>query len=230
MNRFVRALKSLDLTAVRALLERDLRWVHWAEASGKTGLHYVCGVDASGDDATAGSALDIAQLLLERGAAIDTVHSIPDEGHIFPATPLWYAYARGRNPKLFTYLLQRGANPENCMFAIAWNDDVEAAALFKHYGASVDTPAGESTPFLAAFLWRRFVVARWFLENGANVDHADAEGNTALFYAVKRRYDLDRVEMLLHFGADPSRENRDGLSPRGLAEGLHRRKLLQLLG
>jgi ankyrin repeat protein len=160
---------------------------------------------------------------------IDSVHSVRDEGAIFPATPLWYAYAKGENDALLRSLLERGASPENCMFAIAWYDDVEAAELFKRHGADLNPLAGSQTPFHAAFLWRRFAVAEWFLRNGADVNHADAEGNTALFYAIKRRYDTEPIRMLLRFGADPDLANAAGLSPRTLAAQNHRRQILELL-
>jgi hypothetical protein len=172
-----------------------------------------------GDDAARGEAsVEIAALLLQRGMDIDSVHGIPDDGSVFPATPLWYAYARGRNEALYTYLPERGANPQNCMFAIVWNDDVAAAELFQRHGAEVDPHSGDETPFTAAYLWRRFAVAEWFLRNGADVDHADKLGCTALYHAVRRKY-----------GADPERGNAAGVSPRALAETNRQRKLLSVL-
>jgi ankyrin repeat protein len=229
MNRFITAVRALDVAAVTSLLDKEPKWLTWREPSGRNALHYLGGVEVGNDAAKAEASVEIAALLLGRGMDIDAVHEIPDEGAVFPATPLWHAYARGRNERLYTYLLERGASAQNCMFAIAWNDDVAAAELFKRYGADIDPKSGAETPFMAAYLWRRFAVAEWFLANGAEVDHTDARGCTALFHAVRRKYDAEQVRLLLRFGADPERPNHDGVSPRGLAETNRQRKLLGVL-
>jgi hypothetical protein len=229
VNRLIRAVKDLDVASVGALLDSEPKWLTWREPAGRNALHYVCGVNVADDVAKAEPALRIAQLLLDRGMHIDAVHEIADEGGVFPATPLWYAYARGRNEGLYTYLLERGANPQNCMFAIAWNDDVAAAELFQRYGADIDPVHADGSPFLAAFTWRRFAVAEWLLGHGADVNRADAKGNTALWYAVKRRFDVALVELLVRFGADPDRRNPDGVSARELATQNRQRKWLAVL-
>jgi ankyrin repeat protein len=159
---------------------------------------------------------------------INSIHNIPDGCGNFPATPLWYAYTRGRNEKLFTYLLANGANPDNCMYAIAWYDDAESAGLFKKYGANIDDGSGGDTPFIAAFNWKRFNIAEWFLKHGVNVNFADAKGNTALFYAVKRKYKIEQIKLLLDFGADFDKENGEGTSPKKLAELNKQKKILSL--
>ncbi len=161
---------------------------------------------------------------------MNSIHRIPDPrcGH-FPATPLWYAYTRGRNETIYTYLLKNGADPNHCMFAIAWYDDPKAAALFKKHGAKISDNEGKDTPFLAAIGWKKFEVARWFLENGANVNAADEKGNSALFIAVKRKYDLDIIEMLLKFDHNPDQENNKGISPRKLAASYRRKDIINLI-
>jgi hypothetical protein len=188
----------------------------------------LCGLDISKDPQKVDISLQILKLLLKTGMNINSVHEIPEGCGIFPATPLWYAYTRGRNEKLFTYLLKSGANPGNCMFAVAWYDDVTSAGLFKKHGAKIDDEAGGNTPFLAAFQWKRFNIAEWFLQNGANINFADAEGNTALFYAVKRKYKIEYIKLLLRFGADFHTENKDGVSPKKLAEINNQKRILKL--
>jgi ankyrin repeat protein len=229
VNQLIRALKALDATAVTSLLDKDPKWLTWREASGRNALHYLGAVVVGDDASKAAASVAIASLLLDRGMDIDSVHEIPDEGAVFSATPIWHAYARGRNQALYTFLLERGASPQDCMFAIAWNDDVAAAELFKRYGADIDPRFGTETPFLAAYLWRRFKVAEWFLANGASVDEPDAAGNTALYHAVRRRYDAAQVELLLRYGADPRRRNREGVSPLDLATQNRLRKLRALM-
>lgn len=228
MNKYIQAIKGLDLNLVEALLQKEPKWAGWAEDDGKNALHYLCAVSISGHQQKAGTSLQILKLLVKSGLDINAVHQIKDGCGFFPATPLWYAYTRGRNETLYTYLLNQGADPEHCMFAIAWYDDAEAAAQFMAHGANIDDGSIGETPFIAAFKWKRFKVAEWFVANGAGVNFADKEGNTALYYAVKRKYPLEQIQMLLKFGADFKQENKQGLSPQKLA-GLNRqRKILGL--
>jgi ankyrin repeat protein len=230
MNKFISAIKSLDLPLVAELLQKKPEWINWAEDDGKDALHYLCGTEISKQPQKASESLALLKLLLKSGMNINSVHRIKDgDCGFFPARPLWYAYAKGRNELLYPWLLANGADPENCMYAIAWNDDVEAAKLFKQYGATTDGDSLIDTPFLAAFNWKRFEVAKWFLENGANINAADPKGNTALHYAVKRKYDIGQIELLLKFGADVNRENKDGISPKKLAETNRQMKILKLL-
>jgi len=213
MNKFIQTIKDVDVGSIKALLQKESKWIKWSEPSGKNALHYLCGLDMSKD-----------ALKMD----INSIHQISEEGGFFPATPLWYAYTRGRNEKLFTYLLKKGADPNHCMFAIAWYNDVKSANLFKKYGAAIDDASGGNTPFLAAFQWKKFDMAEWFLKKGANVNYADPQGNTALYFAVKRKYEIEHIRRLLTFGAEVNKENNKGISPKQLAESNHQRNILSL--
>lgn len=228
MNKFIKAIKSVDLGSIKELLQQQPEWIESHEDNGKNALHCLCGVSVSGNSQKAETGLQMLKLLLKKGMNINSIHTIKSEGCDFFATPLWYAYTRGRNEKLYTYLLKNGADPNNCMFAIAWNDDVKAAELFKKYGAAIENNNGEDTPFLAAFNWKKFEAATWFLKNGANVNATDNNGNTALFHAVKRKYAIEQIQLLLQYGADPDKENKAGISPRQLAEQNRQKKILSL--
>jgi len=228
MNKYIQAVKDLNLNIIEDILQKDPKWISWAEEDGKNALHYLGAVNVSGNSEKADASLQILRRLLKNGMDINAIHRIKDGCGFFPATLLWYAYTRGRNETLYKYLLDQGADPEHCMFAIAWYDDVEAAALFKAHGAKIDDGSIGDTPFIAAFGWKRFNAAAWFLENGADVNFADKKGNTALFYAVKRKYPDEQIEMLLQFGADVNHENNEGISPKKLAESNRQRKILNL--
>lgn len=231
MNQFVQAIKDLDLPAVERLLDTQPKWLSWAEKDGKNPLHYLCGVEIAKQPDKVGISLQMLKLFLGKGMDINSVHRIEDGGcNIFPATPLWYAYTRGRNEVLYSYLLDNGADPEHCMYAIAWYNDLPAAELFKKYGAKIEIEGATDTPFLGAYNWKRFEIAEWFLQNGANVNAVDPKGNTALYYAVKRKHPDEVIKMLLKFGADMNHENKDGVSPKNLAEANRQRKILKLFG
>lgn len=228
MNKFIQAIKDLDVSRVKEFLRTDRNWINWREENGKNALHYLCGIDVSKDPLKAEPGLQILTMLLKDGMDIDAVHRIVDNGCIFPATPLWYAYTRGRNTRVFTHLLKKGAKPDNCMFAIAWYDDIESAKLFKKYGAAIDDGISGNTPFLSAFNWKRFNITQWFLEQGANVNFGDPLGNTALYYAVKRKYIIEHIQLLLNHGANYNQKNKAGISPIELAEINRQRKILNL--
>lgn len=228
MIKFIQHIKDLNIEAVKVMIEKDQRWLAWAEDSGKNALHYLCGVEIAKKKDKAEDSLTILKSLLAGGMDLNSIHRIKEECGFFPATPLWYAYTRGRNELLYKYLLANGADPEHCMYAIAWYNDVEAADLFKSYGAQIDNGAGNDTPFMAAYNWKRFEVAEWFLKNGGDVNFADKDGNTTLFHAVKRKYKLDQIWLLLQYGADFNIENKDGLSAKKLAEQNNQTGILRL--
>jgi len=230
MNKFIQAIKDLDVQMVKQIIAKEPKWLQWSENDGKNALHYLAGVEIAKNPEKAGDSLKILKLLLEKGMDKNAFQRIPDKNcGFFPATVLWYAYTRGLNEKLYKYLLETGADPEHCMYAIAWYDDVKAAQLFKDHGAKTDHNEASDTPFMAAYNWKKLNVARWFLENGADVNFADAKGNTCLWYAVKRKHPDEQIKMLLQFGADPEKENNEGISPRKLAEMNRQRKILSLL-
>src|SRR5476649_1193694 len=129
MNKFITAIKTLDKSAVEELLQKQPKWIKWNEDDGKNALHYLCAINISHAE-KAEVSLQMLKLMLNSGMDINSIHKIKDDCGIFPATPLWYAYTRGRNKKIFTWLLANDADPGNCMFAIAWYNDIEAAALF----------------------------------------------------------------------------------------------------
>jgi ankyrin repeat protein len=230
MNKFIAAVASFDLDGLKLLLAQKHEWIQWEEKDGKNALHYLCAVPLHKNRRKQELSLPIMKFLINEGMDINSVHRIMDKNCIFPATPLWYAYTRGRNEKLYQWLLSEGADPEHCMYAIAWYDDVDAAALFRKYGASLEPDKGKDSPFLAAFLWKRFRVVAWFLKNGVDVNAQDQQGNTALFYAIKRKFPFDKISLLLKYNADIHSKNKDGISPYSFAESKRLRNILELLG
>ncbi len=226
MNKLVTAVKLLDAESVQKLIKQPT-WATWSEPSGKNALHYLCGVSVKNAvDAETGR--KILKLLLKSGLDINSIHRIEEKNcDFFPATPLWYAYTKGRNEKLYKYLLKQGADPSHCWWAIAWYDDVKAAKLWLEHGAVVDEEPSLDDLFLGAFRWNKMNFAEWMLEKGANVNTGGPGGMTALMLAVKRK-DEASIKWLMARGGDPDIKDGKGVSARNLAETKGPRRLLNL--
>jgi hypothetical protein len=93
----------------------------------KNASYYLGAVKVGGDETRADKSLLILQILLKKGMDMNSIHRIEEDCDFFPATPLCYAYAKGRKETLYRCLMESRTKPDNCMFAIAWNDDAEAA-------------------------------------------------------------------------------------------------------
>jgi hypothetical protein len=227
MNKFVRAIKDLDLASIKELVRKDPKWFKWSEPDGKNALHYLCGLGVGEDPAKSDTSLKMLKFFLANGMDINSIQKIDGKNCGFPATPLWYAYTRGRSEKLYKYLLHNGARPDNCMWAIAWYDDVKAAKLFIKHGAKIDEKPSLDELFLGAFQWKKYTFVEWLLEEGADVNAPGPGGLNALMFAVKRK-DEDAVKLLLSFGADCDKENADGISARKLARLKGPKRILSL--
>jgi hypothetical protein len=226
MNKFITSVTTLNANAVKEFLN-DPKWISWSEPTGKNALHYLCGIPnlSNGEKE---SSLKTLKLLLKSGMDIDSIHLIKDEGGGFPATPLWYAYTRGRNEKLYKYLLKQRANPDHCWWAISWYDDVEAGKLWLKHGAKIDARPTLDDLFVGTFAWKRYNFAKWLLDQGADINAFGPNASNALTLAVKRK-DEDAIKFLRHHNADPNLKNNQGISARSIAESKGPRRLLDLL-
>jgi len=230
MNNYIKAIKSLDLAAIKAMIQKDPAWIKWSERDGKNAIHYLLSLRPGENKEMADKILDVLKFLLKQGMDINAIHRIKEKNGFFPATPVWYAYTRGCNESAYKWLLKQGANPDHCMFAIAWYDDPKAAAIFKNHGAKITDDKGEDQPFFAAFMWKKFKVAKWFLDNGADVNSVDKNGNTVLLLALERKFDFEWIEFLVKHGADLNLQNHQGISPKKIAEKGRQSKLRKLFG
>ena len=227
MNKFITAITTLDVDTVKELLAQP-KWRDWSEPSGKNALHYLCGLKLGSDPTKNDAALSIVRILLKSGMDIDSPHRIDEKNcDSFPATPLWYAYTRGRNEKLYKYLLKQGADPDHCWWAIAWYDDVKAGELWLKHGAILGKDPSLNDLFLGAFQWKKYRFAFWLLRKGADVNARGPGGLTALMLAVKRK-DEDAIKLLMRCGADPDRKSEQGVTARKLAEEKGPRRISNL--
>lgn len=210
---------------------RGLQWRAVAEAlaetpelsevrdeRGRSWLHVCCSVDPKARGLRAADAVRTADILIDAGLRLD--EAAFREGD-WKATPLWYAVARGRNHALAKHLLERGSDPEHCLWAAAFNDDVAAIEMLVAAGARVDPVTEDETPFLGAVKTSHFRAAKRLLELGADVDFRDRRGMTALHYMLRKGSDLRHFRTLALHGA-----RGDIPGPRGAtaAEILRRKR------
>src|SRR5687767_9029662 len=228
MNSYIKAVTALDISCVSEMLAKDPKWISWAEPSGKNALHYLCGVRID-EPKKVDEDLRILKLLLKKGMDINSVHRIEEKNrNYFPATPLWYAYTRGRNEKLYKYLLKQGADPSHCWWAIAWYDDVAAGKLWLKHGAKLGEKPSLNDLFLGTFQWKKYKFAEWLIDQGADVNARGPNGLTAIMLAVKRKHE-EAIKFLIKRGADPDKKSDDGTTARIIAETKGPKRLAALL-
>jgi uncharacterized protein len=177
---------------------------------GRNWLHLCCGVNPKRAKLKAEDSVKTAEVLLRRGTDIN--HEAFTEGE-WKATPLWFAVARGENLGLAEFLLRRGSNPNYCLWAAGFVENIEAIRLLVRHGANVnDHSAVEESPLLGAIKWSHFRAAEELLKLGADVNYVDPVGMTALHYMLKKGSDKKYFAMLIAHGARGDIKNKDGVT------------------
>jgi uncharacterized protein len=170
------------------------------DSSGRTPLHF-CAQQKASTPARARASIATARALVRAGADVHAIRAKRDDGEIFPATVLWHALALGRNIPLARHFLKLKVDPNHCMFALVWADDVAAAKLLRRHGARLDELGHGETPLIWAVRLRRVQFAQWLLREGADASIADPRGFTALHHAVRRRLPDSTLQLLVRSGA-----------------------------
>lgn len=166
-------------------------------------------------DAVSEGDMEIARLLLDKGADVDFKNSLGGD------TPLMEA-ARQGDAEIAVLLLARGADI-NARDKNMGNTALTFAAAFGHtkivkllldHGAPMDeqTDEGASALQLAAATAHSELV-RMLLDKGANVNHKDIYQHTALFYAASRDSLPENARLLLARGADVNEKDFSGWTP-----------------
>jgi len=177
---------------------------------GRNWLHLGCSINLpEHPKLKAADSIKLASLLLDRGFDIDAP-AFTESGGTWHATPLWYAVGRGRNLVLAAFLLKRGCDPNHCLWAAGFANDLDAIRLLAKHGATIDARHEEGSPFMGAIGWSRFPVAKLLLELGADVDQADRTGNTALHNMLKKDRAIEHFRMIAAHGARGDIPNKKG--------------------
>lgn len=82
-----------------------------------------------------------------------------------------------------------------------------------------------TTPFMIACRFSNFSICDLLLSYGADIDACDSDGRSALFHA-NVRCAQDATQYLLARGADPSVEDKNGITPQSICENSKLQKLL----
>ena len=200
--------KGFEWKAVRDGLDESSELIGFRDDKGRNWLHLCCGVNVAKTRQQPADSIRTADVLLDAG--LDINEEAFTEG-TFKATPLWYSIGRGENLALAKFLLERGSNPNHCLWAAAFNSDLEAIRLLVRGGAKID-PAGTETPFMFAVRWSHFDAAEELLKHGADVNHHDEKKMTALHYMLKKGSDAKHIAMLIAHGARGDIKNKDGVT------------------
>ncbi|HKV43031.1 MAG TPA: ankyrin repeat domain-containing protein [Blastocatellia bacterium] len=226
---FIKWVRSWQWDAVKRALVDDSSLAEFADQSGMTPLHHCARTDGAKTGLNLTDSVKTAEALISYGADPNRVRVIMDEGHPFHATPLWFAVAWGKNPKLARALLDRGAAPDgNAVWAAIWDQDLEMAELLRSRGGNIEVVIDGQTPFLATVKSKRFKLVKWLVAHDADVNFQDKSGYTALHHAIVKNHTQAEIEELLKCGADPQVRANDGSSAASLAMALGKKKLARL--
>uniref|UniRef100_A0A8C1IX57 Ankyrin repeat and KH domain containing 1 n=1 Tax=Cyprinus carpio TaxID=7962 RepID=A0A8C1IX57_CYPCA len=160
--------------------------------------------------AACGGHVELAALLIERGANLEEVN---DEGY----TPLMEA-AREGHEEMVALLLAQGANinaqteetQETALTLACCGGFLEVADFLIKAGADIEL--GCSTPLMEAAQEGHLELVKYLLAAGANVHATTATGDTALTYACENGH-TDVADVLLQTGADLEHESEGGRTP-----------------
>ena len=207
-SRMLSFVKGFRWREVTAGLRENPELLGFRDGQGRSWLHLCCSVNLRKRNAKAPESIRTAEALLDVG--MDLNEPAFTEG-TWKATPLWYAITWGENTALAKFLLERGSDPNHCLWAAVNRDNAVAIRLLMEHGAD-DPTNDESSPLVAAIQWNKFAAAAALLELGADVNYQDEHGMTALHYLLKKRSDKKHIRLVLQYGARGDLENADGVT------------------
>jgi hypothetical protein len=158
----------LDLKRVRELIGHTPSLVWAMDDSGRRALHY-CAASAlyAKSKAMLQKQLDIAEVLVEAGAAVNATHLW---GGVHPISVLFYACGLHDNPALTEWLVQRGALIEDNESVYHASDEGHDAclAVLERYAYPAALAVEASMCLRVQLHWGRTRGMVWLLAHGAN--------------------------------------------------------------
>jgi uncharacterized protein len=200
-------IKDLRWREVEASLAEQPTLIAYRDARGRNFLHICCSVNVIEKKLSPVQSVRTADVLLSAGIDINQEAFRERD---WKATPLWYAISRGQNLKLAKHLLQRGSDPNHCLWAAVHKDDIVAIGLLVEHGADIDPVVEDETPFLSAVKGSHFRAAQALLEHGADVNFQDSHGMSALHYMLRKDSDKRHFRMLFRYAARGDLRNAKG--------------------
>ncbi len=183
---------------------------------GRSWLHLCCAVKVHEKGMSPARSIKTAQALLDAGLGLNDAAFVEGE---FRATPLWYAIAHAKNLQLAKHLLELGCDPNNCMWAAAFNDDVAALRLLASHGAPLNLSQEDASPFLFAVQWSRFAAAEELLKLGADVDFQSSKKVSALHSMLKKGTDKKHFRMLAKYRPRVDLPDKNGRTAAAIMHG-----------
>jgi ankyrin repeat protein len=172
---FIDSVRTWDWRAVEKALGEEPSLAEYTDQNGMAPLHHCARTNPNKSGLKVRDSVKTAQALISRGADPNKIRIIVDEEDRFPATPLWFAVAWGKNPTLARLLLENGATADdNAVWSAIWDQDLEMAKLLSSYGGNIDVVINGQTPLLATVKAKRLKLLKWLVTNGANINFRDA--------------------------------------------------------
>src|SRR5258706_1379233 len=196
-----------DEATVRVALERDAR-----AATAKGGpfdwdaLTHLCfsrylRLDAGRSEAFVGT----ARLLLDAGTSARTGWYEMD-GHPRPVfeSAIYGAAGVARHPGLTRLLLERGADPNDGETPYHVPETTDNTVMRMLLESGTLNAENLATMLLRKTDWHDLEGLRMLLEHGADPNHMERWGESAMHHAVRRDNSLKMIELLVEHGADAS--------------------------
>jgi uncharacterized protein len=190
------AAKAWDGARVKTLIEASPDLIRAVDPKGRTALHLACSMKPGAPALGEANGLKTVMALLDGGADLELAAPGEEDEEDFRATPLWFAVARGENPALVRFLLERGADASSSLWAVVWRDDDAMCRELLKSRPRLDLLAHGETPIFYAARLKRLKTLNLLIDAGADPGIADRKGRDAVDIARARGLPKDVLDRL----------------------------------